>query len=452
MKKFYSIMTLLAAIFTLTACTPEVDEIFKGDGSDRVETTSTDYKEILMAAKNGWRIEYYGASTYGGYNVLVKFDKNYATVASEKVGSNHKAGFGPDGKLITSTSHYKIENSQGLVLSFDDYNEILHYFSDPANADYGQDGEGMEGDFEFRIVSATPEKVEMTGKKHLAKIVMYPLPEDQTWEDYIKAIQATEEFMTSRSYQFVVEGSEREISVTTSYRRLVFSYTDDKGDGQQVVAPFIVTEGGYKMYKPVDVDGTEVPGILKGETEEFFFVDGNENARLYTYVPTLKETFETGMWFITYEDLSPFARPYWDEMREKLKTAGINNTKNRLIWAFLGTYQNRLAFHMQAGGDYCYQGIRVTQLDDNGDEIKIAWNSSLQNAAGRTYYLKYGLNRALIPLVGQGTRGRNFTLTTDNKRHPSYIILTDKDEPTNVIKLWAEQKNYPYGDLDADEK
>jgi len=452
MKKIYSIFYLLAGFLAFTACTPEVDDKFSDTPTDRIETNFKNIKNVLMAPSNGWRIEYYAATTYGGYNVFAKFGDNTVTVASEKAGGSHNAGFGPDGKLLTATSHYKLEASQGVVLSFDEYNDIFHYYSDPANGDYGTKGESMEGDFEFRILSATAEKVEMVGKKHQVRIVMYPAEEGKSWEDYVNEVNATKDFMASRSYQFVVDGSDREISVTQVYRRLVFTYANDNGEKQQVVAPFIITGNGYKFYKTVTVDGTEVSGILKGETEEYFFVEGNENARLYTYVPSLKETLEEGMWFITYEDLSPFARPYWDEMREKLKKAGPNGTKNRLYWALIGTYLNRLAFHMQAGGDYCYQGITITQLDEKGDEVKISWLSSLNNAAGRLYYRSYGLNRAMLPFVGQGTRGRSFVMTTDNKRHPTYIILTDKDEPTNVIKLWAEEKNYPYGDLDADEK
>lgn len=226
----------------------------------------------------------------------------------------------------------------------------------------------------------------------------------------------------------------------------------DKGEKQQVVAPFIITKDGYTLYSTVDVNGTEISGILKGNTEEYFVVEGNENARLYTYVPSLKETFEEGMWFITYEDLSPFARPYWDTMRDKLATAGPNNTRNRLYWALIGLYQRKTGFHMQAGSDYCYYGITITQLDEEGNEISLKIDSKNNNKAGRDYYNKYGLRQAMEPFCGQGAKVRNFTLSTDNKRHPSYLILTDKDEPTNVIKLWAEEKNYPYGDLDADKK
>ena len=112
----------------------------------------------------------------------------------------------------------------------------------------------MEGDFEFRVQSATAEKVEMIGKKHQARIVMYPVEEGKTWEDCVNEVNATRDFMASRSYQFVVDGSEREISVTTSYRRLVFTWLNDKGEKQQVVAPFIITKDGYTLYSTVDVD------------------------------------------------------------------------------------------------------------------------------------------------------------------------------------------------------
>lgn len=452
MKKLYSIFSLLAGIFALTACTPEVDDKFSETPTDRVEGTINNTKDILKAAPNGWRIEYYAATTYGGYNVFAKFGDNTVTVASEKVGNSHNAGFGEDGKLVTATSHYKIEASQGVVLSFDEYNNIFHYFSDPANPDYGEKGEGMEGDFEFRVQSATPEKVELVGKKHQAKVVMYPVEDGKTWEDYVNEANATRDFMASRSYQFVVDGSEREISVTTSYRRLVFTWLNDAEERQQVVAPFIITKDGYKLYRTVDVDGTEISSILKGNTEEYFVVEGNENARLYTYVPSLKETFEEGMWFITYEDLSSTARPAWDNMRDKLATAGPNNTRNRLYWALIGLYQKKTGFHMQAGGDYCYYGITITQLDEEGNEISLKTDSKNYNKAGRDYYNKYGLRQAMEPFCGQGSKVRNFILSTDNKRHPSYILLTDKDDPKNVIKLWAEEKNYPYGDLDADKK
>jgi hypothetical protein len=47
------------------------------------------------------------------------------------------------------------------------------------------------------------------------------------------------------------------------------------------------------------------------------------------------------------------------------------------------------------------------------------------------------------PFFGGG-QGRSFKLTYDNLRHPSYITLTDKNEPTNIITLVRDQVNYPF--------
>ena len=51
-----------------------------------------------------------------------------------------------------------------------------------------------------------------------------------------------------------------------------------------------------------------------------------------------------------------------------------------------------------------------------------------------------------------GGAGHTFELSTDNARHPKYIILTDVKVPNNVIKVSAESISYPFGDLDNDKK
>ena len=151
---------MLFSILSFTACVTEVDDVFDKNASQRVEEAINDTRKILEAPTNGWRIEYYGDTSYGGYNLLVKFEGDSVLVAGEKVADSHKAGFDADGNLLKVKSHYKIEQSMGVVISMDEYNSIFHYFSDPNNEDgIGSAGEGMDGDFEFRLVSATAEKV-----------------------------------------------------------------------------------------------------------------------------------------------------------------------------------------------------------------------------------------------------------------------------------------------------
>jgi len=445
-KHIFRIFTLAAVLVGMTACSPETDKVFDEDASQRIQAFNENLQQTLMAASNGWRMEYYASTTYGGYNLLMKFTDSSVTVASEAVGTN--GGFDVDGSLKTATSHYKVDQSMGSILSFDGYNEIFHYYSDPKNPDgTGSDGDGMEGDLEFRVRSVSADSIVMIGKKHNSKIVMYPIPSGQTWESLITTITETDSYMTSSSYTFQVEGSEREVSAYQSYRRLVFNYTDDNGDTQQVIAPYVVTEDGYKFYEPCYIDSVFVTGFLKGTTDDYFLAANNTNVRIETYLPPLAESLETGRWFISYDYLGEYAQPSWDDMRENLKTTGPNKTKQRLYWALIG-------IHLQFGSDFGCYGIKFKALNDEGDEVNLKINNdkSMNNNVGREYYKSHGLKAAMEPFVGSGSKGRNFKLSTDSQRHPSYMLLTDMDEPTNVIRLFYNQVTYVYGDLDADEK
>lgn len=458
MKKINSIFSLLLVVMAFVACTPEVEDKFDKSASQRAADAIAQAKQVLEAAPNGWRMEYYGSSTYGGYNVFVKFKGDQAEVGSEKVGASHQAGVGEDGKIITETSHIKYEQSQGIIVSFDDFNNIMHYFSTPDNPDYGEKGTGMDGDFEFRIISATPEKVTLRGKKHNSRIDMYPMPADQSWADYVQKVKETEEFMASRTYFLRVDPTKHtlktdtantEVTVFLSYRRLVFEYTDSVGESQQIVVPYVVTPEGFTFYSDYEVAGVTLNGLLKGDTMERFYAANDAAIWLETEVPPLWESLRDGMWFFYWDGLPAAAQDNWRLFYDKLKTAGPNKSKNTLYWAFIGTYQSRLAFHFQAGGDYGYQGLTFTPVGDTGDQVKITRNTTAVNTNGRTYYSRYNLDKAMKCIVGD--RGITFQLETDNPRRPSYMRLIDTSDPTNVVTLSAAEVDLPLQILDEEE-
>ena len=454
-KNLYNIFTLLIGVFAFVACTPEVDDKFDSSAADRIKAEIAKTKQVLESAPNGWRMEYYASTTYGGYNIFLTFKDDKVSVAGEKVGSSHNAGIGTDGKVVTATSHFSLSQSQGVILSFDEYNDVMHYFSEPNNADgYGDPATGMGGDLEFRVISATPEKVEMTGKKHGNRIVMYPMAEGMTPEEYITEVNKVKNHMDSRSYKLETEGSERDITAILSYRRMRFGYYNDNKEYTEVSAPFIITTEGYKFYETVNVDGNEISGIKYGPSEEFFDVDGSIAAKLWTYTPTKYELLQSDMWFITYEDLGDFARPYWNTMLDKLATTGPNHSRERVYWAAIGNFSSKWGIHIQTLADYAFFGMTPTEVaGSNGNEITLRCNDKVSNSSGKKFYKKLGLKDALFPFVGNTTSStRTFTISSDDERHPTYILLTDKEEPANVIKLWAEQKLYPYGDLDDPDK
>ena len=64
------------------------------------------------------------------------------------------------------------------------------------------------------------------------------------------------------------------------------------------------------------------------------------------------------------------------------------------------------------------------------------------NGAYYYNYCDYGYGLMIFGLNEQNAR--TFKLSTDNVKSPSYIILTDINEPTNVIKMFTEPITYPF--------
>ena len=145
MKKLYSLLFALTSILLLGACTPEVDSVFDKSSANRIAESISNTKALLAAAPNGWRMAYYGAEQYGGYNIFCKFDTAENVKVMEET------------DMSKAESHYTVSQSQGVQLSFDTFNKAFHKFSDPVGkldgAQVGQAGKGFECDFEFRVLS-----------------------------------------------------------------------------------------------------------------------------------------------------------------------------------------------------------------------------------------------------------------------------------------------------------
>ena len=443
MKKIYYFVVACSALLVLNACSLKEDNDFDVPASQRSEENIASVEKVLKAAPNGWLMEYYGNLSFGGYNVMVKFEGETATFGSEKWGSNHAAGIAADGKVITTSSHFKLEQSMGTVLSFDEYNETFHYYSMPNNPDYTYDtAEGLSGDFEFRVMKASADSVILRGKKSNNRIVMTPIPADKTWESYITEAAETIDFMTSRSYTLAGEGYKDTTTVTVtnngSYRCLIFTYNDSTAQKQTVAAPYIVKKDGYYFYNPVEVNGITLDGLERGTNDGIYQFRNNTQLQLESFLPTMAENLTTANWYLLHGGLGEYATPKWDAMMEKLKTAGKNKTEIKIYTATFGlTADGKLAASMSTSTDAPYQMFTVRDISEDGTQLTIRINSSSSSAnrAGKDYKSKYGWSDALEAFWGRS--GRTFSLSCDNQRRPTYMKLTDINEPTNVIMLYT---------------
>lgn len=449
-KKLY-ITTLFVGMLALSSCNPEQEDLFDETSTERFTTEMNRVRDLLVGAENGWNMDYYGDLTYGGYNVLLKFDRDSVTVGSEKAAAHHIAGLDDEGRCITARSHYKLEQSMGVVLSVDEYNEVFHYFSMPDNPDFGYKDTGFEGDFEFRIIKADKDSIIMRGKKHNNRIVMTPIQSDTSWESILKDAAETQTFIDSRNYtlwskdSLIPDCRYDSVSGAWSYNvvcekimhTLRFQWRDSIGQLNTVVAPFISKKDGYHFYAPYEVKGVEIDGIQKGDSRSIFYTKNNDALWLYPYLPTLLEHLTGGQWFIAYSNLGTYGQQCWDTFRETYKKRDSNLDVG---FAYIGTDGTRFALHFNLDNQTVYEGLDYT-TNDAQDEIKLNWNLTEASTAKKNHK-RWGIDYALMPFTGGNER--TFTISTDNQRDPTYLLLTDQSDPNNVIKLSANVIYYPF--------
>ena len=425
MKKIFNLFTFLAAILLATACSPEVDDLFDKSSSQRMSEAINKTKDILTTPADGWVMHYYGSSMYGGYNVLCKFDKNdRVTVASEVAG-----------KDSTFTSHFKIEQSQGVILSFDEYNDIFHYFSDPHNPDKnGLDGKGMLGDLEFRVMKASADSIILKGKKHNSRVVMVPLKKSTNWSNYIDAVQKRFVSMKYNIYEVVIKG--KSFRALRSHHTISFTNPDSQDETR---LNFVVTAKGIKLYKPVTIAGETFSEFIYSDDDKW--VDANnKNVILKPVVPPITEQFVSTNWYFAFSNFSAYGQRFWDMIKPGAASMGEN-----IISAGLGKElinkdkgpQFGLTFASKGGEGTFWCQYYFTYKIIGKDQISIGFEGK-GNGNANFYAKNAGYLPCVLPFVNNVNKkfvDRVFKLETDNLKNPTYIKFTEVDNSENTFTV-----------------
>lgn len=450
MRKISYLFALLVSFIAFNACTSDVDNYFPESAPERATKTVAEVKKILQEAPNGWRMEYYGDMTYGGYNVLCQFKGDSVQIASEKAGKNHEAGLDASGNLITETSlaHYSVNQSMGVVISFDTFNKLFHYFADPKNEDYGEAGTGFGGDFEFRVLKYSPDSIQLQGLKHGDRIMLYPMKADMDWASYLKEVENVKNYMASSSYTLLADNDTlAEVTQYGDYHSLIFQYRDSTGEMKAYAYPYIITPEGYKFYREIEIGGKKFTNFSKDfndATDERFYPQGDPSICLETVVPPVVDAFQKGQWFFSASKVSPESEGAWNDFMEAIKTAA-NGKEAILYQAMIGTYNNKFGFHAWLSSDYLYVELTIRDPNEEGNEIALQYNrNSPTNKAAQVFMKSYKLTPVLKTFSALNNKLR-LTLETDNPRKPTYMKLIQVKKPENVLELSATQIMYPFG-------
>ena len=452
---------LCAVLVAFTSCKDEVDDVFDQTASERIDAALKSYNEILKSAPNGWIMYYYGATQYGGYNVLVKFhDDATATVANERIARAN----GGELAFPTERSHYKLVQSSGVVLSFDEYNRVFHYYSDPLNPDgIGTAGTGFDGDLEFRVISASNELIELSGKKTNRRIYMVPMPIDMSWDTYLNKIKAIESDMACANVVVTINKTDSIATTTNSpYRRFTFTLVDDNGIVTTKSAPYIVTLDGYKFYSSVDLKGKKVEQFNYVPSSVIYPEASDNTVELNCIIPPINKQLVSSVWYFKGDGMSEASRALWSAYNN----AGVARfpTYGYLRDVFIGQYASYgnipANFGITAHTQY-YQHYRIVYELIGENQVKFTRYAVFDGLNG-PYFLQY-CGEALAPCLAlfselryTPTNGKivatggtvvgeahTFTLETDVLKAPTYIKMTREDG--EVFTVTPTVNGYPFG-------
>ena len=202
MKKFLNI-SLLALValssLSLVSCVHEIDEVFDEDAVIRMDKAMDQYRNVLTSNGGKWLLEYYANSSEPGYNYVLTFhDDGTVDMAGHNKWiqyiktKNWTSAFG------TMRSMWDVIGDNGLVLTFNSYNDYFHLFSSPdevptqggtmTQGGASTAGYGHEGDYEFNLMKYSGDTIYMTGKKYNLHMIMTRLPESTNDEEYLNKV------------------------------------------------------------------------------------------------------------------------------------------------------------------------------------------------------------------------------------------------------------------------
>lgn len=433
MKRIYNILFTLIAVLAFTSCSNDIDEVFDKPSAERVNDAIAEYKTVLTSAENGWLMKYYPKANtkYGGYNLLLKFgtDGN-VTAMSDALGADTKA-----------TSHYKLEQSASIVLSFDEYNKVIHFFSDPANpAGIGDNGKGMEGDLEFRVLTATADSVVMLGKKRGTKIVMTPMAKDADWTETINQIDGLEQEMQFPKY--TCEVNDVKYVATSSYRTITF--TSSNAEEGSTTEPYIVTDKGIEFYEPITLNGVTIKGFNYKGGDNYEFDATSGSAKMYGIIPPLTSQLQNGNWFFSVKNMGTYGQAYWNKCYEICQGEEVGGEE--MSYAFLGTSSfsssnGKYGFVFVSANKYAGCLIcTATPVDDTHITLKFA----LSGDNNGLFYYNSGGYKYIIAALTAGSKGKTYSIEGNDLKSPTVLKLVDVDNPDNYYILSKNTVLYPY--------
>lgn len=147
--------------------------------------------------------------------------------------------------------------------------------------------------------------------------------------------------------------------------------------------------------------------------------------------PTLAEIVTESWWCLAYSGMGDLGKQYWDvlgQVQEQL-------LGEVLYYAIFGLYDGNFGITFNSGGYWGSLLFNYAIAAD--DELILQFRGGNNNDNGAWYVANAYYADYFVPPFGTNTEPRKFKLTADDPLDPSWVLMTDVDDPTNTIMLYA---------------
>ena len=411
----------------LVACSPDTENVFGDSAAVRQQQAAEQYIKLLEGQEQGWVVDFYpGELEFGGIAYTACFKDGQVTLACEQPIDNRSvSGRYAAGQEVTSD--YRIVNGQGVMLTFDTYNPLLHYWSQPSGTDY----DGYASDYEFTFVSGSADEIVLRGVKHGNLLRMYPLSEPSA--TYInKVLDMYNQIGPDTRKRIVVDG-------TTIPATIMEHHMEYSADGKSLNMPYVYTAQGVRFYQPVTINGVTVLDLLFDDKEKSLV---SADGRMQLPFPTALERFcgASTQWHFVYGKTDD-SYEMCNEMRTLLKGVISQLGSQRfesLKDVYLGMNKlprtddaHRIVMGWTSGySSWAYEvchGIDMDVVDEQASLVSIKATES-----GNLYN-----NYASIvsPMLAFVTDNSPYVMVCDNKDNPTEVTLTSQNDNTKWFRL-----------------
>lgn len=305
MKRIVIALLAVFAAVSFASCVKDEEPIFEESASVRLQNALKNAQTILVGAENGWKMYYYPAKDQqlGGYLYVLKFTQDEVEVWTPVFTSDE-----------STKSLYKMTTDDGPVLSIDTNNYFFHFFATPSGNSYNLYGDSGKyqaygGDFEFLIMSATPEKVVLKGKRSDNLIVMYPLAADENPVGVRESALACASSLFMNTFEGTIGSDEAKVVLNLGYRQAsveLVDYTPKEDESASGDVAYICTGDGILFYEPLKVGPYTIDGF-RWNSEDMQLTalpDADMQVMLQGRLPEGWHAYEdfVGTWTLTYRN------------------------------------------------------------------------------------------------------------------------------------------------------